>query len=287
MSLSGVLLPIITPFINDEIDFGSYATLIEHYITQRISGLIPNGTTGESPVLSDYEFESLLEKTIQIVNGRIPVYFGLGGNCTKKVLEQLRTVNKFDIAGILSVAPYYNRPDQRGIYEHFRAISESTDKEIIIYNIPYRTGRNIENDTIVKLAHLPNIVGLKDSCGDIKQSMDLLLNKPSNLSVLTGEDILYYCTLSLGGDGGILASAHISTDKFVKVYEFMKLNDHKSALKIWSEISRFIPHLFAEPNPAPLKYLLARDGMISSDEIRLPLVGVSESMKEKLAKVGR
>lgn len=287
MSLSGVLLPIITPFRNDEIDFESYANLIEHYIPLGISGLIPNGTTGESPVLSDYEFESLLEKTIQIVKGRIPVYFGVGGNCTKKVIEQVRTINKYDIEGILSVAPYYNRPDQRGIYEHFLAISQSTEKQIIIYNIPYRTGRNIENDTIGKLSLLPNIVGLKDSCGDIKQSMDLLLNKPSNLSVLTGEDILYYCTLSLGGDGGILASAHISTADFVRIFEFMKLNDHKSALKIWSQISWFIPHLFAEPNPAPIKYLLARDGLISSDQIRLPLVGISESMKEKLVNVGK
>lgn len=287
MSLSGVLLPIITPFRNGEIDYESYTNLIEHYLPQGISGLIPNGTTGESPALSDYEFQSLLEKTIEIVNGRIPIYFGLGGNCTKKVLEQIATINNYPIKGILSVAPYYNRPDQRGIYEHFKAISEGTGKEIIIYNIPYRTGRNIENETICKLAQFSNVVGLKDSCGDIKQSMDLLLNKPENFSVLTGEDALYYCTLSLGGDGGILASAHIATDKFVNMHELIRLNDHKSALKIWSEISWFIPHLFCEPNPAPLKYLLTRDGLIKSDEIRLPLVGISDAMKEKLEKVGR
>lgn len=282
MSLQGVYLPIITPFINGEIDFSSYEKLLKFYIPKGISGLFPNGTTGESPTLSDYEFESLLQMTIEITDNQVPVYFGAGGNYTKKLINQIKIINKYPVDGILSVSPYYNRPDQRGIYEHFKALSETTEKSIVIYNIPYRTGRNVENETIFRLSELPNIVGIKDSCGDFRQSMDLLLNKPVGFSVLTGEDILYYPLLTLGGDGGILASAHLCTSQFVDIFNHVKINDCQSALKIWSEVSRFIPYLFAEPNPAPIKHILARDGMIRSDEVRLPLVNVSEEMKNIL-----
>jgi 4-hydroxy-tetrahydrodipicolinate synthase len=157
--------------------------------------------------------------------------------------------------------------------------------EIIIYNIPYRTGRNIENETLRKLAELKNITGLKDSCGDIKQSMDLLLNPPENFSILTGEDIFYYLTLTLGGNGGILAAAHIQTAKFIEVYNLIKNNDHQKALSVWKEINWFIPFLFEEPNPTPIKYILKKAGKITSDEVRLPLVGITDRMKEKLSRV--
>lgn len=282
MSLQGVLLPVITPFIDGEIDTVSYERMVHHYLKKDISGIIPNGTTGESPTLSDYESELLLNKTISITEGKIPIYFGVGGNYTKKVIEHLKIINKYPIDGILTVTPYYNRPDQRGIYEHFKALSEATDKNILLYNIPYRTGRNVENETIFKLAEIDNIVGIKDSCGDFKQSMELLLHKPHNFSVFTGDDQFYYSNLVFGGDGGILAAAHLCTQQFIDIYNYIKLNDHTKALQVWKEISWFIPHLFAEPNPAPIKYILSREGLIKSGELRLPLVSVSEKTKELL-----
>ncbi|MCL6614339.1 MAG: 4-hydroxy-tetrahydrodipicolinate synthase [Firmicutes bacterium] len=280
--LSGVWLPIITPFRDGQVDFTSYRRLIEHYLGKGIAGLVPLGTTGESPTIEEAEFEEMVARTVEYVAGRVPVFVGVGGNYTKKVLHLLKLAEKYPIQGILSVCPYYNRPDQAGIYEHFRAISEATALDIVIYNIPYRTGRNIENETIRRLAELPNVVGLKDSCGDIKQTMELLLDPPAEFSILTGEDALYYLTLALGGDGGILASAHLATEGFVRVYEAMKANDHRTALAEWRRLARFIPLLFKEPNPAPVKYCLKRLGLIESSETRLPLVEISAGLKARL-----
>jgi len=282
MKIEGIWLPIITPFKDDEVDYQSYKRLVNYYIDKGISGLIPLGTTGESPTITEEEYENIIEKTMEFNNNRVPVYVGLGGNNTAKVVKQLKLIEKHKVNGILSVCPYYNRPDQRGIYEHFKKVSESTDLNIILYNIPYRTGRNIENATIHKLSELKNIVALKDSCGDIKQSMELLLKPPKNFSILTGEDILFYSTMTLGSSGGILASAHLNTDKFIEIYKKIKSNDHGSALTIWKEIYATIPLLFEEPNPTPIKHCLYKLGLISSPEARLPLTAISNSLEKKL-----
>lgn len=280
--LNGVWLPIITPFANKKIDYRAYNKLIDFYTPKGIAGLIPNGTTGESPSLDDYEFEQLLDKTVEFNNNRLPIYYGVGGNDTRKVIKQLKIVEQYKIDGILSVSPYYSRPDQNGIFEHFKAIAERTHLKIIVYNIPYRTGRNIENETLFKLAELPNIIGVKDSCGNINQSMDLIFNRPDDFSVLTGEDVMYYSTLALGGDGGILAAAHLKTEKFVSIANAIMNNDHKKALNEWKNVEQFIPFLFKEPNPAPIKYCLTKMGLMDSDELRLPLTGISNILKRKL-----
>ncbi len=282
MKIEGLWLPVITPFSGGEFDGKSYQRLIEHYLGKGISGIIPMGTTGESPTISDYEFELIIDRTVEYTNSRVPIFVGLGSNYTDKLIKTLKTVEKYKTDGILSVSPYYSRPDQRGIYEHFRKISESTALNIVIYNIPYRTGRNIENDTMYKLAELKNIIGVKDSCGDIKQSMELLLNRPDNFSVLTGEDILYYLTLTLGGDGGILAASHLYTEDYIGIYKLIKGNDHKSALELWRRLSPLIPLLFVEPNPAPIKYCLKKLGLIQSAETRLPIVEISQELERKL-----
>ncbi len=279
MKVEGVWLPIITPFLNDEIDFNSYQKLIEYYIPKGITGIIANGTTGESPVLSENEFEALASKTVEFVNNRVPVYFGVGGNYTKEVVHKLKIAEKAGVEGILSVSPYYNRPDQRGIFEHFKMLSESTSLPIILYNIPYRTGRNMENETILRLSEFKNIVGIKDASGNVNQSLELLLNRPDNFSILTGEDNLFLTSLVHGADGGILASSHVYTEKFIEIYRLMKENNHQAALPIWNQLSRIIPLLFKEPNPAPLKYILNRQKLIQSGELRLPLVEISGNLK--------
>lgn len=282
MKVQGVYIPLITPFINHKVDYDSYKRMIDYYLNKDISGIIPLGTTGESPTIDEYEYEEIIEKTMEYNNNRVPVFVGIGGNNTKKVISKLKLVEKYKLDGILSVCPYYNRPDQRGIYEHFLRISEATDLNIIIYNIPYRTGRNIENDTIYKLAELKNIIALKDSCGDIKQTTNLHLNPPKNFSILTGEDVLFYTNLTLGGDGGILASSHLNTDGFIDVYNTIKNNNHQLALEKWKALSKFIPMLFEEPNPAPLKYCLNKLGIINSPEVRLPLTEITNNLKSKL-----
>lgn len=282
MKLTGVWLPIITPFKNDKIDYKSYKKLIDHYTDKGISGIIPLGTTGEIPTLSDFEFEEMIEKTMEFNRDRLPVYVGIGGNYTAKVIKKIRIAEYYDIKGILSVCPYYNRPNQEGIYSHFKSISESTPLNIVLYNIPYRTGVNIENETLHRLAELKNIVGLKDASGDIKQTMALLMDPPKDFSIMTGEDILFYLTLTLGGQGGILASSHLKTEQFIEVYHKVKANDMEGAFAIWKELYEFIPLLFKEPNPAPIKYCLSQMGMIESPEVRLPLVETSEQLQAKL-----
>lgn len=285
MSLQGIFVPLITPFKDDKVDFISYKRMIDFYLTKGISGFIPLGTTGEIPTITEIEYEEIVEKTVEFTNDAVPIYVGLGGNNTKAVVSRLKIVEKYNAAGILSVSPYYSRPDQRGIYAHFKAISEATDLGIILYNIPYRTGRNIENETIYKLAELKNIIGIKDACGNISQSTELLLNKPDNFSVLTGEDAFFYTTLTLGGDGGVLASAHINTEDFVSIYNYIKNNDHQNALILWNKLYKIIPLLFKEPNPTPLKYCLQKLGLITSDEVRLPLLSITDDLKIQLDNV--
>ncbi|MBE6072358.1 MAG: 4-hydroxy-tetrahydrodipicolinate synthase [Clostridium butyricum] len=282
MKIQGVIVPLITPFKDGKVDIKSYEKMINHYIKQGVNGFIPLATTGESPTVSSSEYEEILEKTIEINNKRVPIYAGLGGNNTRDLINKVKVVEKYDVNGILSVTPYYSKPSQKGIFEHFRSLSEATDLNIVVYNIPYRTGVNIENETIYKLAELDNLVGIKDCCANLKQTTDLLLNPPKDFSILTGEDVLFYNTLLLGGDGGIMASAHLRTNDFIKVYNLIKSNNHVEALKIWKELYRFIPLLFKEPNPAPVKYCLMKQGLIDSDEVRLPLTTISGELKVEL-----
>ncbi len=283
MEFKGIWLPIITPFKDNKIDYSSYQRLINHYIDTGIHGIIPLGTTGEVPVLEDYEFEEMIEKTLEFTNNKIPICIGIGGNYTAKVIRKIKKVEHCPIAGILSVCPYYNKPSQEGVYQHFKHIAEETNHNLIVYNIPYRTGINITNETIYQLAEIKNIIGLKDASGDMKQTTSLLMNPPKDFSILTGEDILFFLNLVLGGQGGILASSHIRTEKFVEVYNKITIqNDTAAAKMIWKELSTMISLLFEETNPAPIKYLLHKDGLIDSPELRLPLTQISESLKKKL-----
>lgn len=282
MKIQGVWVPLITPFKDDKVDLVSYKRLVDHYISKGVAGILPLGTTGETPTLSDYEYEEIIEKTMEYTDNRVPVYIGLGGNNTSKVVKQLKLAEKNKVDGILSICPYYNRPDQRGILQHFKNISEATDLNILIYNIPYRTGRNIENETIYKLAELKNIIGIKDASGDIKQTTSLLLNPPKDFSILTGEDVFFYTTLLLGGHGGILASAHLETETFIDIYNLIANNNHKEALEKWKKVASLIPLLFEEPNPSPIKYCLSKMGLIDSPEVRLPLMEISEELQNKL-----
>ena len=171
-TISGVWLPIITPFLDGAVDLRSYERLLEHYLGKGVGGVFPVGTTGESPTLDDDEIEAIVERTVAVVAGRVPVFVGIGGNATDKVVKTLRRLARHRFDGIVSVCPYYNRPSQEGMLAHFTRIAEATDRPILIYNIPYRTSVNLTNDTLLRLAELPNIVGVKDSSGSLAQSLD-------------------------------------------------------------------------------------------------------------------
>lgn len=285
MTRPGVWLPIVTPFINNEIDFESYKKLINYYIKKNITGLMVNCTTGECPVLTDYEQDKLLDISLELNNRRVPLYWGAGGNNTSAVCQKIDKLSERGIDGFLSVSPYYNRPSQDGIYEHFNFVADSTSLPVLIYNIPYRTGMNMTNETILRLSEINNIVGIKDSSGDINQTVELIREAPDDFKVFTGDDSNYYLNLALGGAGGILASAHIDTDKYLRIYKLMTANNHVEALHLWNSLSGKIPYLFKETNPGPIKYLLKEKKLISSEELRLPLKEVSEDYKSKLLQV--
>jgi 4-hydroxy-tetrahydrodipicolinate synthase len=282
MRFSGVWLPIITPFKDGEVDYAGYERLLEHYVRAGVSGVIPLGTTGESPTIDEAETEALVEQTVATVAGRVPILIGVGGNDTRKVVKAVKALQKHAVQGILSVCPYYNRPSQDGMREHFTRVAGATDRPILIYNIPYRTGVNLANETLLALAAIPNIAGVKDSSGNIAQSLDLLRQRPAGFTVLTGEDAFFYTMLAHGGDGGILASAHVETATFLSVYERMVANDHQGALKAWSRLEPMVPLLFKEPNPVPIKHCLWRQGLIASAECRLPLTRVSDTLAKDL-----
>ena len=282
MEISGIWLPIITPFVDGEVDLVSYEKLLTHYLDRGVSGIFPLGTTGESPTIDDDEMEAIVECTVSVVANRVPVFVGIGGNATAKVVKMVKRLERYAFPGIVSVCPYYNRPGQDGMREHFTRIAEATAKQILIYNIPYRTSINLANETLLRLAELPNIVGVKDSSGNLAQSLELLRLRPKDFAVLTGDDPSLYTMLAHGGDGGILASSHVRTEQFVAVYERMRANDHQGARAIWSRLETLVPLLFKEANPMPIKYCVWREGLIASPECRLPLTRISSALAEEL-----
>ena len=281
-AMSGVWAPLVTPFRDGRIDLVSYRGLIEHLLTCGVSGFIPLGTTGEAPTLDDDEIEAIVDTTVSTVAGRAPVVVGIGSNATHKVIRAIRRLERYDFQGMLSVCPYYNRPTQQGLRLHFEAIAQATNRDVLIYNIPYRTGVNLENETLLRLAEQPNIVGVKDSSGSLAQSLDLLALRPDGFAVLTGEDPLFFTMLGHGADGGILAACHIATSQFVAIAQRMAANDQHGAQKLWTPLARLIPQLFREANPIPIKHCLWRLGLIASPECRLPLTPISPGLAQVL-----
>jgi 4-hydroxy-tetrahydrodipicolinate synthase len=281
--LGGVYLPLVTPFFEGEVDYDSLERLLARYRGSGVAGLVLLGTTGESPVLSIDEYERIVEYVSATLEGSLPLYLGVSGNDTREVAARLRRSNRLDVDGYLITAPYYNRPTQSGLIAHFDAVIAETDREVIVYNIPYRTGVNLLNATLFELVERnPRIVGVKDSSGEIKQTLELLREGRGRLSVLAGEDHLFYSSVALGGAGGILAAAHLEPEAFVEVHRSLQAGDLPAALDRWNRLSAWIPLLFGEPNPAPVKLWLADQGLIRSPECRLPLTPVSTELAGEL-----
>jgi 4-hydroxy-tetrahydrodipicolinate synthase len=280
--ISGVWIPLVTPFRDGHVDLASYRHLIEHYLACGVAGFVPLGTTGEAPALDDDEADAVVDATVETVADRVPVFVGIGGNATHKVIRTIERLSRFGFAGIVSVCPYYNRPTQDGLLRHFTDLADATDRRILIYNVPYRTSVNLANDTLLRLAERRNIVGVKDSSGSIAQSLELLAMRPAGFSVLTGEDALYFTMMCNGADGGILAAAHLATQRFVEIDRLIAANDLVAARAVWASLRVLVPKLFAEANPMPIKHCLWRQGLIASPECRRPLSGISDALAQEL-----
>jgi 4-hydroxy-tetrahydrodipicolinate synthase len=283
--LHGLWLPLVTPFRNGEPDEVSLRRLVRHYAKGPIDGLILAATSGEGLTLDMAELERIVALVRAEIadSGRIlPVCLGLSGSSTSKMCDALEETAPWPIDGYLIASPYYSRPSQRGLLQHFAALADHASWPIVLYNIPYRTGVNLANETLLRLAEHPNIVGLKDCGADRAQSIDLLRRRPAGFRVLTGEDAQYYEALTDGADGAILLSAHIDTATFASVRTHLKQGDRDAAQACWESVSELTRLLFAEPSPAPAKYWLSRTGLIDSAEVRLPMVDVSAELAARL-----
>jgi 4-hydroxy-tetrahydrodipicolinate synthase len=278
---SGLWLPLVTPFRDGSIDEVSLRRLLRHYAGQPVDGLILAATTGEGMTLEDDEVEQLVMVTAQALQqGSVPrpLYLGLSGSDTRRMVAALARTADWPIDGYLIASPYYSRPSQRGLLQHFGALADSTARPIMLYNIPYRTGVNLDTATILRLAEHPNIVGIKDCSADTLQSVELLHRRSRDFAVLTGEDTFFYGALIRGSDGGILASAHVHTRDFAALRPTILSGDALRASMQWRELSDIARLLFAEPSPAPLKHWLWRCGLIDSPEVRLPMTAIDGAL---------
>ncbi|MFC0386873.1 4-hydroxy-tetrahydrodipicolinate synthase [Muricoccus vinaceus] len=281
----GLWLPLITPFRDGVLDEASVRRLVRHYAAEAIDGLILAATTGEGLTLDKEEVERLVALTAEELTAagrRLPVFLGLSGSDTRKLMKALEHSAAWPIDGYLIACPYYTRPSQEGMVRHFSALAEGAARPIMIYNIPYRTGVNLGNTAMLELAAHPNIVGVKDCSADMAQSLDLLRRKPAGFSVLTGEDALFHTMLAGGADGGITASAHVGIGVFVAVHRLLRDGEAARALAAWHAICDLPRLLFAEPSPAPIKHWLWRAGLIGSPEVRLPMVPVSDGLADRI-----
>ena len=279
---NGIWLPLITPFADGVLDTRSLARLAGHYADQPIDGFILAATTGEALVLDDDETVRVVETVAETVARRRPMLLGLCGSDTRRLVKRLAATAAWPVDGYLITCPYYSRPSQDGLYRHVAALAGATDRPILVYNIPYRTGVNMANDTLLRLAALPNVVGVKDCCADLAQSADLLRRRPADFAVLTGEDALFFTMLAQGADGGILASAHVDTAAFAAVRAHVLAGRLAEARAAWHRVVDVVRLLFAEPNPAPIKHAVWRRGLIASPELRLPMTGIGDGLAAEL-----
>jgi 4-hydroxy-tetrahydrodipicolinate synthase len=280
--VQGIWLPLVTPFANGSLDEVSLVRLVRRYLDTPIDGLILAATTGEALTLEPEETERLVSLVAATVSGKLPVFLGLCGSDTRRMARRIQDTSAWPIDGYLITAPYYSRPSQDGLRQHFTLLAGQTEKPVALYNIPYRTGVIVTNETLLALAGLPNVIGVKDCCAVHAQTYELLCARPPGFSVMTGEDALFYSAIAHGADGGILASALIDPAGFAATRNDLRAGNLPAALQTWRPLATIVKLLFAEPSPAPIKHWLWREGWIASPELRLPMTPVSKSLASKI-----
>jgi 4-hydroxy-tetrahydrodipicolinate synthase len=284
-NLRGCGTALVTPFLPDgRLDEKTLATLVDWQIKEGIHFLVPCGTTGESPTLSHEEHLAVVSITVKTAAGRVPVIAGAGGNNTTKIISLVAELKKLGVNGILSVSPYYNKPTQEGIYQHFRAIAESTDLPIIVYNVPGRTGSNILPDTLIRLAQLPNIAGVKEASGDISQIGEICTKAPSKFRVLSGDDSLTLPIIALGGHG-IISVASNEVPGMMSKFAQACLDGQWQDARDWNrKLYPLMKINFVETSPIPVKAALSMMGK-TQEVYRLPLVKISDGARARVKAV--
>jgi len=279
----GTGVALITPFKKDQsVDFAALEMLVNHVIDNSVNYLVALGTTAETPTLTVQEKKEILAFIIEKCDGRIPIVCGIGGNNTAEILAQLKEYDLSKVAGLLSVAPYYNKPSQEGIYQHFKAIANATDKPIILYNVPGRTVTNIAAATTLRLANeFKHIVAVKEASGNFAQCMDLVKDKPAHFAVLSGDDDLVMPQVAIGMDGVISVAANCYTKDFTDMVDWALQGDFFKAQQLHYQLLDKIRLLFVEGNPTGVKYVLSKMGMCENI-LRLPLVPATKDLMSKM-----
>jgi 4-hydroxy-tetrahydrodipicolinate synthase len=283
--LKGCGTALVTPFLaNGKVDEKALVSLVNWQIQEGVHFLVPCGTTGESPTLKHAEHLAVVETVARTAAGRVPVLAGAGGNDTEKIAGLIAELKKLGVDGILSVSPYYNKPTPEGIYQHYRALAESTDLPIIVYNVPGRTGSNILPDTLMRLAEIPNIAGVKEASGDISQIGEICTKAPARFRILSGDDSLTLPTIALGGHGIISVASNEVPGMMARFAEAC-LEGRWEDARTWNrKLYPLMKINFVESNPIPVKAALAMMGKIQ-EVYRLPLVKISEGARAKVASV--
>ena len=278
---SGVYTAIVTPFRDGKVDEDSLKKLIRFGIDNGVSGIVPCGTTGESPTLSHDEHNRVVELTVKEVAGQVKVIAGTGSNSTREAMSLTEHAKKVGADGALMVSPYYNKPTQEGLYQHFKAVAEAVDIPIILYNIQGRTGINIETSTVKRLSLVSNIVGVKEASGSILQMSEVIRQCGPDLDVLSGDDQMTFPLMALGGKGVISVVSNIVPGRMVKMVSSMLQGDVQAARQVHFDIYELCQAMFIETNPIPVKAALGLMGMITP-EFRLPLWAPAPANLEKL-----
>ena len=282
----GTGVAIVTPFTDNlEIDYEALEKQIEHLISNNINYLVVLGTTGESVTQSDEEKNDLVNFIKRKVNNRIPIVLGLGGNNTTSIKNKIHQTDFNQIDAILSVAPYYNKPSQEGLYQHFKTIAKASPVPVILYNVPGRTGSNIQAKTTLRLARdFENIIAIKEASGNFSQAMEIVKNKPSDFIVVSGEDALTLPLMSIGVSGVISVVGNAFPKEFSTMVQLALSNNYTEALELHYKLIELIDHLFMEGNPAGVKAALTHMGIIKNN-LRLPLVPVSEETNQRIGEL--
>ncbi len=280
LNLTGSIVALITPMCQGgEVDYDALKSLVEFHIDNKTTAIVSVGTTGESATLSTSEHLSVLEKTIAFATGRIPIIAGTGANSTTEAIELTQAAKDLAADCVLLVTPYYNKPTQEGLYQHYKAIANAVDIAQILYNVPGRTSVHLSVDTTIKLSQIDNIIGLKDATGDLEIARDLTNRCPKDFLLYSGDDATAVDFIRLGGHGGISVTANIVPDKVRKIYQTALLGDIQQAKILDKEIACLHKDLFLESNPIPVKWALHKMGKCQTD-IRLPLTVLSKNIQD-------
>ena len=274
--LRGTGVAVITPFTNDnQVDYPALGKLLDFLISNGVDYIVTMGTTGETPVLSKEEKKSIIEFTYSHIDKRVPVVVGIGGNCTQDIIDDLHYFPLDGAVAVLSASPYYNKPSQEGIFQHYKAIAEASPKPVILYNVPGRTGRNMTASTTLRLAReIENICGMKEASGDMAQCMEILKDRPDNFMVVSGDDALALPQMACGMDGVISVAANCFPKEFSSLVNHCLQNEYKQAKILNDQLMPAYELMFAENNPAGAKAFLHEMGMIENI-VRLPVVPLS------------